>query len=460
MFTYRTNKLITTLLVSLFFASASFAEKIKVAIVDSGVDFTHKDLSSKAFKNPEELLNSKDDDKNGYIDDINGWNLADNNNKVLDLEYFQKNEKTYKSVQRAYVLLSKIELGQPLTLKEKAELVALVVTKMGAINAYGTLIHGTHCAGIASKENDKAEILGVKMGFGGEAEKPVFGIPSKEVLEKYISEALAAEAEFFKTMIKFLQTQNIRVINASWGANEALAAGMFKAKFPEMPPESYAQLAKYYMTKAEKVYAYLPENSPDALWVIAAGNDGSNNDEIIDWPANLRYPNTISVAAVDGNNLLAKFSNYGLEKVDVAAPGVQIESTIPMDSYTRMSGTSMAAPYVTKVSSLVVAANPSLKPEDVRKILMGTVDKKGYLANKVKSGGIVNLKRAVAAAEATLENAIEEAITKSFEMVPRVKAGSYKGDGFALSFKEKLNGFSDTEKELINKLYEMILKIN
>ena len=69
--------------------------------------------------------------------------------------------------------------------------------------------------------------------------------------------------------------------------------------------------------------------SPNTLFVVAAGNDGSNNDEIPVDPCNVPLPNVLCVAAIDANGALASFSNYGATSVDVAAPGVSIQSTVP-----------------------------------------------------------------------------------------------------------------------------------
>jgi subtilisin family serine protease len=78
-----------------------------------------------------------------------------------------------------------------------------------------------------------------------------------------------------------------------------------------------------------------------------------------------------------------------------------------------MSGTSMAAPYVTNIAGLVKDENAKLAPKDIKEILMGTVDAKPWLSGKVKTGGIVNKDRAVIAARLTLTHTVSEAITMS-----------------------------------------------
>ena len=70
------------------FLAVNVASAANIAIVDSGNDFEHKDLKEKAWINPIEIANNdRDEDRNGYPDDINGWNFADSNNALIDYSY-------------------------------------------------------------------------------------------------------------------------------------------------------------------------------------------------------------------------------------------------------------------------------------------------------------------------------------------------------------------------------------
>jgi subtilisin family serine protease len=136
------------------------------------------------------------------------------------------------------------------------------------------------------------------------------------------------------------------------------------------------------------------------LLVAAAGNNyGRNNDEVASYPANTNSPNVIAVAATTASGTLASFSNYGPTTVDLAAPGANILSTVPVGlrgvPYDYIDGTSMAAPHVSGIAALVAAANPSASVALLKSILLATVTPRTGLKSKTISGGIVNAYSAV-----------------------------------------------------------------
>jgi thermitase len=131
------------------------------------------------------------------------------------------------------------------------------------------------------------------------------------------------------------------------------------------------------------------------LFVAAAGNDGSDNDRRPHYPSNYDLPNVISVAALDRNDQLASFSNFGVKTVHIAAPGKDILSTWLSDAYREASGTSMATPEVSGVAALVVANEPGISMEKLRARLLKSVDKIESLNGKVASGGRINAAKAL-----------------------------------------------------------------
>jgi subtilisin family serine protease len=161
---------------------------------------------------------------------------------------------------------------------------------------------------------------------------------------------------------------NIRVINASWGS-----------------------------TANSKALEDAIRAAGDAgiLFVAAAGNDGSDNDRRPHYPSNYDLPNVISVAALDRNDQLASFSNWGVKTVHVAAPGKDILSTWLGDAYRDASGTSMAAPQISGVAALILAKEPNLSVEKLKERILKSVDKLDSLNGKIASGGRIDAAKAV-----------------------------------------------------------------
>lgn len=133
------------------------------------------------------------------------------------------------------------------------------------------------------------------------------------------------------------------------------------------------------------------------LVITAAGNQGQNNDNSATpcYPASYDLPNILAVAATNIQNNVLPISNYGATKVHVAAPGEHIFSTLPSGRYGYNTGTSQATAFVTGVAALMLAENPSLKPAELKKLIMNSVDKLPQLKDKVASGGRVNAFKAV-----------------------------------------------------------------
>ena len=131
------------------------------------------------------------------------------------------------------------------------------------------------------------------------------------------------------------------------------------------------------------------------LVVAAAGNSMRNIDMYPAYPASFDSENLLVVASTSSSGDFSYFTNYGLEGVDVAGPGSSILSTIPRNRYSNMSGTSMASPNVAGVAAEVLANHPDLKPTELKEILMESSYQTPVYASKIKSGGRVDLERAL-----------------------------------------------------------------
>ena len=110
------------------------------------------------------------------------------------------------------------------------------------------------------------------------------------------------------------------------------------------------------------------------LFVAAAGNDFSDNDLFPTYPANIFLPNVISVAASTRTDDIVTFSNTGRHTVHLSAPGLDILSTTPNNTYSIFSGTSMAAPQVTGVAALLKAQDPTRDWRAIKNLILAGGD--------------------------------------------------------------------------------------
>jgi subtilisin family serine protease len=133
---------------------------------------------------------------------------------------------------------------------------------------------------------------------------------------------------------------------------------------------------------------------PNTLFVVAAGNEGSDEDAGSgahrDYPCAFDLPNVICVAAVDNRGALASFSNYGATSVDLAAPGVDVVSYTAGGQLAWWDGTSMAAPYVAAAAELALAHTPTLTAPQLHDAIIQSAQPLSALASRTSSGGMID----------------------------------------------------------------------
>jgi serine protease len=178
----------------------------------------------------------------------------------------------------------------------------------------------------------------------------------------------------------------------------------------------------------------------NTAFVTAAGNWASNNDIISEYPANYKYPFSISVAAVDASDNLASFSNFGVNSVTIAAYGVGILSTAVGGGYKRMSGTSMAAPMVSGILAAIYGLNSQIKANEAIEQLLQNSKEVSALKNIIESGKVANETNFIQREQRSLLP-VRTLITKmqflvDYQKVKRVRSGkliklalSGSGDG-------------------------------
>jgi cell wall-associated protease len=410
-----------------------------IAVIDSGVDYKHNELSGKIWTNQNEIAdNNRDEDGNGYQDDIYGWNFAESNNQVIDYKYlgtFSPDPYKFFEIQGRMFMGTATEQDIAWVKSKRGD--EAFIKEMGK---FGNFVHGTHVAGITVANNPNSDILSVKLI---PTETKLFvdkflegkTIPKGNFRMKLVKAALAALADqqmkLMTEIAVYVDGHNAPVANGSFGTGfeqaKMITGLIFKGIFFRAPTddESY-EVTKYFMDTTLELGKKFVGAAPNTLFVFAAGNSGSDNDKYPTSPTNVDAPNVISVAATLNRQSLATFSCYGEKTVDIAAPGVIIESTIPGNLRLRVSGTSQAAPYIASVALRVKESNPALNPAQIKEILMGTIDPKEFLKGKIKTGGIVNRQRAIRAGQLSKSVSVAEAIVTARQTIANVSTKSLK----------------------------------
>lgn len=282
---------------------------VVVALVDTGIDYTHEDLAGRIWTNTDEIPgNGIDDDGNGYVDDVYGWNFYSGTNDVY----------------------------------------------VGTEDAHGTHGAGTIAAnagngvGIAGiVQSDHVKVMAVK-ALGG-------------------SDGSGTTASIIQA-IQYAEANGAQICNLSLGSSQN-------------DPALYCTIASSKM-----------------LFVVAAGNDGTDLETAPSYPASYDLDNLIAVANIRYDGELDPTSSYGAASVDLAAPGSYILSTTPGNTYSYMTGTSMAAPMVSAAASMVYSAFPKATLADVKDILLASVHKLDSLTGRTATGGMLDLGAAMAGA--------------------------------------------------------------
>ena len=403
-----------------------------MAIVDSGTDYKHTSLVNNIWTNGVDLPdNDRDEDRNGYQDDVYGWNFAESNNQVIDYSYLGL---LNDDVRKFFVIQAKAMTGTA-TEEEMTWLREMVSNTdfIKRLSVYGNFMHGTHVAGIAAKDSEEIKLLNIKLiptevklpaEEEAEEEAEEKGVFSS-IKDKLIKKALGLLAKQQMTLLteisSYVAGHKADVANGSFGTGYAQAKMLIQTVAEglnlKLTDEEIKKYAVHFINELVANGKKMVAESNDTLWIFAAGNDGTNNDELPSSPTNIEADNVISVAATIGFDVIAPFSNFGIKMVDVAAPGVSINSTVPGDEFLSVSGTSQAAPYVANMAGKIKDLNKMLSPLKIKKIILGSVDYREDLKTLVKTGGIVNMERALRAAELSLTNSIDEALKLSREEI-------------------------------------------
>jgi subtilisin family serine protease len=395
------------------------SKTVIVAVIDNGVDVDHQDLKDNIYTNPKEIPdNGIDDDGNGYVDDVHGWNFRGTANGTVveneiasSLQFYQKwnirydrmdsgaltkgdkaNWIIYQRARKEYLQKvnsqdstdrmfafniryhssSMIDGDSDSLLKGKYGSPRVILTK--------NLAHGTHVAGIIGAIRNNG------IGIDGISD-------NVRIMPVIATTAVGDERDKdVANAIRYAVDNGAKIINMS-----------FSKLFS--PDKALVDEAVRYAEKK------------NVLIVHAAGNDGVD----IDQPVNYHYPIAIYTNGRRAGNFITvgwsrplfdyrlahPYSDYGKRNVDIFAPGSDIYSTVPNNGYDYKSGSSMAAPVVSGVAAILLSYFPQLSAKQVRMILIRSAFRPDQVVNKPQtktqvpfdtlsvSGGIVNAYNAV-----------------------------------------------------------------
>jgi len=287
--------------------TSSSASNIVVAVIDTGIRYTHEDLAPNMWVNPNEVPgNGLDDDHNGFVDDIYGIDTITHSGNPMDD-------------------------GD----------------------------HGTHVAGV--------------IGAVGNNGKGVAGVAWKVKLMacKFLDINGDGDTSDAIEAIDYARRMGAHVLNGSFGG---------------------ADYSSALYTAIQNARA------AGIIFVAAAGNESSNLDQIPTYPACYTLDNIVVVGGVNrSDNLDTGYSNYGANNVDLCAPGTGIYSTwgTSDSAYMSSTGTSMATPHVAGAIALMRARFPNMTHAQIISRLLASVDELPALAGKCRSGGRLNLAKAL-----------------------------------------------------------------
>jgi len=343
---------------------------VTVGIWDSGTDV--KLYPNNLWTNPKEVAdNQKDDDKDGYVDDVHGiaWTqhgdpatelLFPITTAVSDPDKFKGDLKGFEDLQ------ANVESPEATAIKQEISGMTQDQVKpfIEGIGAYSNYAHGTHVSGIAVKGNPAARILACRLTFDYHA------VPEKPTVEQATKDVVALEKS-----VAFFKKNGVRVVNMSWGGDlRSIETALEQNNAGGTPEERRALARKIYDIGYSGLETAM-KGAPDILFVVAAGN--SNNDVKFDevMPSSFKMPNIMVAGAVDQAGEQTSFTSFG--NCDVYSDGFEVESYIPGGDKMKLSGTSMAAPNVTNLAAKLWAVHPKLTVAQVKDaIVRGADDKK------------------------------------------------------------------------------------
>lgn len=407
-------------------------KKVIVGVVDSGVDIDHEDLKSVVWTNKKEIAgNGIDDDKNGFVDDIHGWNflgdagkenlemtrilkkaddgsaeykaakeeyekqLAENNQGKQQVDFLFNAHKTLTEYLKkdSYTLedLQGIQSTDSGVIRCKQIMMRVIAQAgpnfMDELNDYKDQVYDMLNYNL-NKDFDGRKVVGDNPDdlkdrkYGNNI---VYGPDKKEALHGTHVAGIIAQTRNNNLggdgIANNVEIMAVRCVPNGDEYDKDIALGIRYA-VDNGAKVINGSFGKNYSPHKQWVYdAIKYAESKDVLFVHAAGNDAKDIDVEPNFPNDsddkkIEFAsNVITVGALNyeyGEKIIADFSNYGKLNVDVYSPGVQIYATTPNNEYKFEQGTSMASPNVAGVAALIRSYFPNLSAKEVKTILMNS----------------------------------------------------------------------------------------
>jgi subtilisin family serine protease len=350
---------------------------VVTAIWDVGVDPSV--FPGKMWINKKEVPgNGKDDDGNGYIDDVYGigwtWYGKKDVGPLRKLDVTQAQIDTDKKyIKGLDDMRASLDTAEARELKKKlSELPKDQVRPFfEGISLYEDYAHGTHVAGIATAGNPAARILVIRIEWPYQMIPPP---PNQEWAEGWTG--------MLRDSVQYMHDHGVRVVNMSWGISPQEIEDDMQASGAGGTVQQRHATAAQYFKMLKDTFVRAMQGAPRILFVSAAGN--ANNDARFDEfiPAAIDLPNTVTTGAVDKAGDEASFTSFG--KVDVYANGYEVDSVLPGGDHQSWSGTSMASPQVTNLAAKLFAKYPQLTPVQVKKLIVDGSDEKEITGRKIR----------------------------------------------------------------------------
>lgn len=390
-----------------------------VAVIDNGFDIDHEDLKNSVWTNTKEIPgNGIDDDHNGYVDDVHGWNFrGDKNGHIVDGEQSGATQ-TYVAFKNKYESADTSHLTEG----EKKQ---FFVYKKARAQYFETLNGTKDPADLEYAYNVDYNSAKLIQNDDDHPNNRTYGNPvitSTDALSHgtHVAGIIAAARNNGKGIDGIADNVLIMPIIATTGSGDERDKDIANSIFYAV--NNGARIINMSFSKRYSPYKKLVDSAVQyaeqkhVLIIHAAGNDGNNNDSANYYPIAFyenghKASNFITVGwsrPLFNYRLAHPYSGYGKSNVDLFAPGSDIFSTVPGNSYDYKSGSSMSTPCVTGVAALLLSYFPALTTDQIKDILIRSSFKPDIMVNQPGgskslvpfsslsvSGGIVNAYNAV-----------------------------------------------------------------